>query len=118
MAAVVPAQDAKPPTPLFALLAERETGLWRPPALDRVGLCPKRCRSQRQPVLDRRQRLCSYRARSLCQLVKEDRARDVRISECRDIDPPFPGAEISCMAVDEVEDRSRVAAHAIALLPR
>jgi len=48
------------------------------------------------------------RARSPCQLVKEDRARDVRISECRDIDPPFPGAEISCMAVDEVEDRSLV----------
>ena len=39
------------------------------------------------------------------QLIKDARARDMRLSECRDIDPPFPGAEISCMAIDEVEDR-------------
>ena len=61
------------PAPLTALLAERECGLWRPPALERV--------------------------------VKEARARDVRLSGCRDIDPPFPGCEVSSMAIDEVEDR-------------
>ena len=59
--------------PMTALLAERECGLWRPPALER--------------------------------LVKEARARNVRLSDCRDIDPPFPGSEVSCMAIDEVEDR-------------
>lgn len=32
--------DLKPPTPLFTLLAERETGLWRPSALDRVCFPP------------------------------------------------------------------------------
>ena len=46
-----------------------------------------------------------WRPWSLDRHVKEARAHDVRLSECRDIDPPFPGAEVSCMAVDESEDR-------------
>jgi hypothetical protein len=66
-------REALIPAPLTALLAERECGPWRPPALERV--------------------------------VKEARARDVRLSGCRDIDPPFPGCEVSSMAIDEVEYR-------------
>jgi DNA excision repair protein ERCC-8 len=73
MAELAERQRAQAQLPLFHLLAEREFGIWRPMALDRV--------------------------------VKAARARDVRLSECRDIDPPTPGAEISCLAVDEVEER-------------